>query len=93
MLTSVVSEVVEAGGEKGVSCNLVHSKPSLSFNKQRRSWVERFRATSMDTMAVVSKSVTENMTQDWRKYLPLVPAGRRTLREGYGFLATWCILG
>ena len=64
MLIFIVSEVVEAGRGKGASRNLVHSKQSLSFNKQRRSGVERVRATSMDMMAVVSKSVTENATQD-----------------------------
>lgn len=71
VLSSVTSEPVEAGGGNEMPRNLVHSKLSLSFNKRRRSGMERFRAASgePDMMGVVSKSVTENVTQYWRTCL------------------------
>jgi hypothetical protein len=71
VLTSGTSEPVEAGGGNGMPRNLLHSKLSLSSNKRRRSGMERFRAASRepDMMAVVSKSVTENVTPYWHTWL------------------------
>ena len=55
-LTSDSSEMAGDAGEIGVSRNLMHSRPSFSPNKRKRSEMERLFAASGDMIVVASKS-------------------------------------
>ena len=61
-LTSDSNEAVAARGGRGVSWSLVHSRPSFSFNKQRRSGIERSRVASKDMTVVLPSRLSHAVT-------------------------------